>query len=628
MVDRYLKMRYLVKHPLHRHQHAYQAGKSTETALHSFLAQVQDSLYNKHYALACFLDIQGAFDNAQFCDVKRALKDRGVCPVICDWASNLLQQRAVLGTAGTASCSALTTQGTAQGGVLSALWFVLVIDELLCRLNDQRYFTVGYSDDTTILLRGSDLGTLCEMMQLALNSVQRWCDQSKMGISPEKTQMMLFTHKYKPVGLKTVRLAGIPFMLVNQVKYLGLYLDPKLLWNEHIRLKSVAAHRALWQCRQAVRNTWGLSPRVSKYLYESIIRPMLTYGCLFWTKDVVKTRPAQQLSKVQRLGCLMIISALRSTPLSALEALSGVIPLDLYMSYRALCTAHRLSSLGLGPRKGQALTGYRMFFRDLASQRCPAETDVISARLTPTPHYQMVEPQSILSPPDDRVICSVLGQVIPRKGSESYVYGAYWITTDLKEVYQLPSYCTAWQAEQYAAVQLVKYLRTVPGNRPVQMYFSNQSHWLGLQTYKVATQQLYVLLKSLNGISRDVQLYISYRGATPVPGFQAIRQSINKYNVQANGNRAEKVKVGVLPIHVRQHLYRNIWRENAMRWARGQGCRQTHLFLGKTLPSTDEKSWLLSLPRQHLYAVLGILTGHYTLIKHLFLIGIVESEIC
>jgi len=629
MVDRYLKMRYLVKHPLHQHQHAYQAGKSTETALHSFLAKVQDTLDNKHYALACFLDIQGAFDNAQFCDVKRALKGRGVCPVIQDWATNLLQQRAVLATAGTATCSALTTQGTAQGGVLSALWFVLVIDELLCRLNNQRYFTIGYSDDTTILLTGPDLGTLCELMQLALNSVQRWCAQSKMGISPEKTQMMLFTRKYKLQGLKTVRLAGVPLELVNQVKYLGLYLDPKLHWNEHIRLKSVATYRALWQCRQAVRNTWGLTPRVSKYLYECIVRPMLTYGCLFWAKDAAKARSTQQLSKVQRLGCLMIMSALRSTPLSAIEALSGVMPLDLHLRYRALCTAHRLSSLGKGPRRGHALTGYRVFFRDLKSQRCPAKTDVISAWLTPTPRYHLVDPQRHLNTDiqDDPVDCSIWGQVISTAGAEPHVYGAYRVTTDLIEVYQLPSYCTAWQAEQYAAVQLVKYLKTMPGNRQVRMYFSNQSHWQALQVHKVVTQQLRDLLKNLNEIAGVVPLCISYRVNTLAPELQDMQQSIEEYNAQQT-DKIRAVEVGALLLQVKRQIYGNIWRENAKRWASGHGCRQTHLFLGRTLPSNDEKSLLMSLPRQHLYALVGILTGHTILNRHLCLLGIVDSDAC
>jgi hypothetical protein len=52
-----------------------------------------------------------------------------------------------------------------------------------------------------------------------------------------------------------------------------------------------------------------------------------------------------KLSKVQRLACLGITGALRTTPTGALEALVGLPPLDLVIQGEARSAAHRLWNL-------------------------------------------------------------------------------------------------------------------------------------------------------------------------------------------------------------------------------------------------------------------------------------------
>lgn len=38
-------------------------GKSTETALHEVIGHIEKSLHKKHFPMAVFLDIEGAFNN-------------------------------------------------------------------------------------------------------------------------------------------------------------------------------------------------------------------------------------------------------------------------------------------------------------------------------------------------------------------------------------------------------------------------------------------------------------------------------------------------------------------------------------------------------------------------------------
>ena len=65
-MDRFLRDEVLTSKPLHPNQHAYQTGKSVETALHQLVVRVEKALDQQEIALGVFLDIEGAFDNTSY----------------------------------------------------------------------------------------------------------------------------------------------------------------------------------------------------------------------------------------------------------------------------------------------------------------------------------------------------------------------------------------------------------------------------------------------------------------------------------------------------------------------------------------------------------------------------------
>ena len=61
-MDRYIRDKILTTKPLHRDQHAYRAGHSTETALSKAVNLIEDELNLKGFAIGTFMDIEGAFN--------------------------------------------------------------------------------------------------------------------------------------------------------------------------------------------------------------------------------------------------------------------------------------------------------------------------------------------------------------------------------------------------------------------------------------------------------------------------------------------------------------------------------------------------------------------------------------
>lgn len=66
LVDRYLREEPLSISKIHEKQHAYQKGKSTINALHNMVQNIELSLSYNEYALACFIDISGAFNHITY----------------------------------------------------------------------------------------------------------------------------------------------------------------------------------------------------------------------------------------------------------------------------------------------------------------------------------------------------------------------------------------------------------------------------------------------------------------------------------------------------------------------------------------------------------------------------------
>jgi hypothetical protein len=145
--------------PLHPDQHAYQAGKSVETALHQLVVRVQKALEEQETALDVFLDIEGAFTNTPYdsmCAVllKMGLTTPSYVGLELPWRAAWLRRLSVD-----------LPRSCPQGGALSPLPLSLVVD-FTARLNGDGIYTQGYADDICFLAVGK-----------FPNTVDTWCDE-------------------------------------------------------------------------------------------------------------------------------------------------------------------------------------------------------------------------------------------------------------------------------------------------------------------------------------------------------------------------------------------------------------------------------------------------------------------
>ena len=84
-----------------------------------------------------------------------------------------------------------------------------------------------------------------------------------------------------------------------------------------------------------------------KWTYTALIRPIMSYACVSWAGGLNKKYLVRKLTKVQRLACLMILSAFLGTPTGARKILLNITPIEEFLLADAVRGSYRITVTGL-----------------------------------------------------------------------------------------------------------------------------------------------------------------------------------------------------------------------------------------------------------------------------------------
>ena len=245
--------------------------------------------------LGTFLDIEGAFNNVSFDAIERALDSKSKSAEVNQ--SMIHNRQTTVKLQGERSTITIR-RGCPQGGILSPFLWNLVVNELLeFTRNKIPSDLQGFTDDLTLVSivtalrqtngrQGYDADTLRELLQKILNNINLWCRNSGLKLSHLKTQCVMFTKRRNWSFSRPLKVDGIEIEMQKSTKFLGIILDSKLSWNEHI--ENVCKKKSkgiLMHCRKAV----GFKPATMRWIYEVMVRPVLGYGATIWVTNTMRS---------------------------------------------------------------------------------------------------------------------------------------------------------------------------------------------------------------------------------------------------------------------------------------------------------------------------------------------------
>ena len=182
------------------------------------------------------------------------------------------------------------TSGVPQGSVLGPLLFLTYINDL----PDGLASTVKLFADDTLLYGVVVDDSDCDNLQDDLNKLEIWQNEWQMEFNPSKCNIMCISNKHRPPQ-RTYFFCGSKLEQVDSASYLGITVNSKLKWSEHISSISSKASRSLELIK---RNLWNCPKKVRETAYTSIVRPKLEYASASW--DPHYKKDVSTLERVQR----------------------------------------------------------------------------------------------------------------------------------------------------------------------------------------------------------------------------------------------------------------------------------------------------------------------------------------
>jgi len=316
-------------------QHAYTAGRSTETALTEALDQVERATSNGEHALAVSLDCSGAFDCINFSSAKIAMRLKKVNTTIIKWYDKLLKGRRISAELQGVKTDRIPAKGSPQGGVLSPTVWNLIMDMLLKHFKGGAVKVTAYADDILLIVTGKDPSTLRNLMQTALDYVLKWGRVNGLVFNPEKTCVVDFTKNTRKCVWKKLHMGKKELEYSTSMKYLGVTFTRHLSWTEHVNGRIRKGLQILNMAKAIIGRNWGMDPEKVLWIYTALVRPTISYGALVWAKLLTGTT-LRGLKRVQRQALSSMASPLRSTPTEGMESAIGLVPLDLHVEAEVL----------------------------------------------------------------------------------------------------------------------------------------------------------------------------------------------------------------------------------------------------------------------------------------------------
>jgi len=247
-------------------QFGFRKDHSTAHPLSQFVNFIAQKLNNKEHALAIFCDIKKAFDCVNHSILIKKLYNLGIRDRELLWFQDYLSTRKqFVYVNGQNSFLKIISIGVPQGSILGPILFLIYINDLP---NCSSLFTTLFADDTKLVASHNNLVSLFDYVNTEFQKVVQYFRKNKLCLHPSKTKFILFSNSTETVpnlqiflnnnnfGSNNPELISPVEQITSQcslpaVRFLGIYIDPKLNFKYHLSLLNTKLSKALYFLRQA-----------------------------------------------------------------------------------------------------------------------------------------------------------------------------------------------------------------------------------------------------------------------------------------------------------------------------------------------------------------------------------------
>ena len=198
---------------------------------------------------------------------------------VLKWLSNYVHNRLqYVSINGIESERHMIQCGVPQGSILGPLLFLIYMNDLAAVSNT--LCPILFADDTNLLISNRNFSALMNEVNNGLHAFSKWFQTNKLALNVKKSHFMIFAGRmnYNLDSVK-VYIDGEEMIKVTSTRFLGILIDEKLTWKEHISFVCNKVTKSLGIIRKIsalVHSSCFLT------LYYSLVCPYLTYCNIVW----------------------------------------------------------------------------------------------------------------------------------------------------------------------------------------------------------------------------------------------------------------------------------------------------------------------------------------------------------
>lgn len=365
-------------------QHGFRKHRSTITALEQALAIIKQAWAGNHRSrkVCIFLtfDVRNAFNSVGWEDILDALKEEfRVDDYIQDIVDDYFRDRELEYDTTEGTRNTEVTAGVPQGAVLGPDFWNARYDDLLKTAFAGDTYLVGYADDVAGLVLADSKEDARIKIDHLTRRLNDWLRRHRLELAASKTEMVVLTRQRwfdKPFA---VNIGEAHIEARQSVRYLGLQIDEKLTYREHISKTADKANNVVAKLSRTMLNTTG--PRYAKRrLLLGVIHSIMLYGAEIWADQLAYEKVRRKLATVQRRAALRVACAYRTVSEAAILVITKTVPIDLRAKERK--RLHERRTAGTLDNNTRALE-QKKTLDDWAHRWRNAETGRWTAKLIP-----------------------------------------------------------------------------------------------------------------------------------------------------------------------------------------------------------------------------------------------------
>ena len=281
-------------------QWGFRRGYSTESLLLHLTESWGSALDRGHKVGVLFIDFRKAFDCVDHIILSEKLKAVGLASDMWKWINDYLSNR-MQGTSVNKSRSDRNPirVGVPQGSLLGPRLFASYVNDLPDSIASGEVYM--YADDTTIYVVGNTVDDITTELQAVLDQVNSWCLSNRLIVHEGKSEAMILSTTPFVGPLKHLKWGEDTIQYVSSTNCLGVTIDDKLSWSQHITLARSAFNAKV----KMLRRINFLSTSILETFYYKIVIPSVLYGIVIWGSgpkfkdlEMIHIRAARLIHKI------------------------------------------------------------------------------------------------------------------------------------------------------------------------------------------------------------------------------------------------------------------------------------------------------------------------------------------